>query len=169
MLLASGQLLSQTKVQGRCLGTPADLYSPGSGFRPQRPREQLQVGVGTGGRHWRAVGGDPHQPTLASDPRLRSSGEEAPWTSLLCGLAVCARRVRPGHRALIRGRSPAAPAPWAPGGPSRGACAQSPPPARPGPDTSRNQRQKGGAWKPFSGASVSLPGLWLKGGDKPCE
>ena len=78
LLLASGQLLSQTKVQGRCLGTPADLYSPGSGFRPQRPREQPQVGVGTGRRHWRAVGGDPHQPTLASDPRLRSSGEGLP-------------------------------------------------------------------------------------------
>ena len=69
LLLASGQLFSQTIVQGRRLGTPADLYSSGSGFRPQRPRKQPQVRVGTSRRPWRAMGGDLHHPKLDSAPQ----------------------------------------------------------------------------------------------------
>lgn len=88
LLLASGQLFSQTKVQGRRLGTPADLYSSGSGFRPQRPREQPQVRVGTRRRHWRAVGETCITPSWIRPPRLWSSGEGALWKSLQAG-CVC--------------------------------------------------------------------------------
>ena len=88
LLLASGQLFSQTIVQGRRLGTPADLYSSGSGFRPQRPREQPQVRVGTRRRHWRAVGETCITPSWIRPPRLWSSGEGALWKSLQAG-CVC--------------------------------------------------------------------------------
>ena len=159
LLLASGQLFSQTIVQGRRLGTPADLYSSGSGFRPQRPREQPQVRVGTRRRHWRAVGETCITPSWIRPPRLWSSGEGALWTSLLSRLVVCARRVWPGHRALIRGCSSAAPALWAPGWPGAERCAGRVHPllvlvlTLPG-----TRGRKGGAWKPSSGASVSPSG-----------
>lgn len=156
--LGEGNLapFSQTKVQGRRLGTPADLYSSGSGFRPQRPREQPQVRVGTRRRHWRAVGETCITPSWIRPPRLWSSGEGSLWTSLLSGLVVCARRVWPGHRALIRGCSSAASALWAPGRPGAERCVH---PllvlvlTLPG-----TRGRKGGAWKPSSGASVSPPG-----------
>ena len=159
LLPASGQLFSQTIVQGRRLGTPADLYSSGSGFRPQRPREQPQVRVGTRRRHWRAVGETCITPSWIRPPRLWSSGEGALWKSLLSGLVVCARRVWPGHRALIRGCSSAAPALWAPEWPGAERCA-----GRVHPllvlvlTLSGTRGRKGGAWKPSSGASVSPPG-----------
>ena len=159
LLLASGQLFSQTKVQGRRVGTPADLYSSISSFRPQRPGEHPQVRVGTGRRHWRVVRETCITPSWIRPPRLWSSEEGALWTSLLSLLVVCAKRVWPGHRALIRGCSSAAPALWAPGWPGAERCAR-----RvhillvlvltlPG-----TRGRKGGAWKPFSDASVSPPG-----------
>ena len=142
LVLASGQLFSQTKVQGKRLGIPADLYSSGSGFRPQRPREQPQVRVGTGWRHWRTVGETCITPSWIRPPRLWSSEEGALWTSLLSWLVVCARRVWPGH-SLDKGLQQRRPSPvgsWV--ARSRAVCAQSPHPACPGPDTSRNQRQE---------------------------
>ena len=89
LLLASGQLVSWTKVQGRCLGPPADLYSPGSGFRPQRPREQPQVGVGTGRRHWRAVGETRISPRWLRTPGCGAVGRGSLDVSPLRAGCVC--------------------------------------------------------------------------------
>ena len=142
LVLASGQLFSQTKVQGRRVGTPADLYSSISSFRPQRPGEHPQVRVGTGRRHWRVVRETCITPSWIRPPRLWSSEEGALWTSLLSLLVVCARRVWPGH-SLDKGLQQRRPSPvgsWV--ARSRAVCAQSPHPACPGPDTSRNQRQE---------------------------
>ena len=142
LLLASGQLFSQTKVQGRRVGTPADLYSSISSFRPQRPGEHPQVRVGTGRRHWRVVRETCITPSWIRPPRLWSSEEGALWTSLLSWLVVCARRVWPGH-SFDKGLQQRRPSPvgsWV--ARSRAVCAQSPHPACPGPDTSRNQRQE---------------------------
>lgn len=170
LLLASGQLLSQTKVQGRCLGTPADLSSSGSGFRPKRPREQPQVRVGTGRRHWRAVGGAPHQPTLASVPQAAEQwgGGSLDVSPLRAG-CVCQAGAA-WAQSPDKGPQPRRPSPvgsWWPGAERRARR------VRPTlvlvltlPGT---RGRKGGAWKPFSGASVSLPGLWLMEWDKPCE
>lgn len=142
LVLASGQLFSQTKVQGRRVGTPADLYSSISSFRPQRPGEHPQVRVGTGRRHWRVVRETCITPSWIRPPRLWSSEEGALWTSLLSLLVVCARRVWPGH-SLDKGLQQRRPSPvgsWV--ARSRAVFAQSPHPACPGPDTSRNQRQE---------------------------
>ena len=142
LVLASGQLFSQTKVQGRRVGTPADLYSSISSFRPQRPGEHPQVRVGTGRRHWRVVRETCITPSWIRPPRLWSSEEGALWTSLLSLLVVCARRVWPGH-SFDKGLQQRRPSPvgsWV--ARSRAVCAQSPHPACPGPDTSRNQRQE---------------------------
>lgn len=43
-------------------------------------------------------------PAFPPIPGLWSAGVGALWTFLLSPLGVCARRVWPGHRALIRGR-----------------------------------------------------------------
>ena len=143
LLLASGQLFSQTKVQGRRLGTPADLYSSGSGFRPQRPRKQPQVRVGTSRRPWRAVGGDLHHPKLDSAPQaVEQWGGGSLEVSPFRAGCVCQAGVA-WAQSLDKGLQQRRPSPvgsWV--ARSRAVCGQSPPPACPGPDTSRNQRQE---------------------------
>ena len=140
--LGEGNLapFSQTKVQGRRLGTPADLYSSGSGFRPQRPRKQPQVRVGTSRRHWRAVGGDLHHPKLDSAPQaVEQWGGVSLDVSPLRAGCVCQAGVA-WAQSLDKGLQQRRLSPvgsWA--ARSRAVC---PPPACPGPDTSRNQRQE---------------------------
>lgn len=102
LLLASGQLLSQTKVQGRCLGPRLSRFGV-------QASEAQRAAPGRGGDRTEALeggGGRPASAHAAFGPQAAEQWGGAPWTSLLCGLAVCARRVRPGHRALIRAAAP---------------------------------------------------------------
>lgn len=156
--LERGTLLhsARPKFRGGAWGLPliSTLQVRGSGLRgpESNPRSGWGPVGGTGGR-W---GETCITPSWIRPPRLWSSGEGALWTSLLSGLVVCARRVWPGHRALIRGCSSAASALWAPGRPGAERCVH---PllvlvlTLPG-----TRGRKGGAWKPSSGASVPSRG-----------
>ena len=113
------------------------------------------------------MGGDLHHPKLDSAPQaVEQWGGGSLDVSPLRAGCVCQAGVA-WAQSLDKGLQQRRLSPvgsWA--ARSRAVC---PPPACPGPDTSRNQRQERRCLEAFLWCLSPLPGLWLMKGDKPCE